>query len=228
MIRRPPRSTLFPYTTLFRSEALKRKGAQVTTPVIAQVREAQMQKWVFGVGMSTDTGPRLSVDHIHNRLPWLGWRAVTRMRFDRKNPLISTQWTALPDETLWRWFTTAKAERAPSGDFDVNSLQLRAGRTKSEDHIDRNYYLQYDYAKTQGEGAPPSSSSVTANYGWTGRYFDSTLAPSSGFGFAWEVGAGTTLTPQRTPFGRVSGRWLSLIPIGEVDQIGRASCRERV
>lgn len=198
-------------------EALKRKGAQVTTPVIAQVREAQMQKWVFGVGMSTDTGPRLSVDHIHNRLPWLGWRAVTRMRFDRKNPLISTQWTALPDETLWRWFTTAKAERAPSGDFDVNSLQLRAGRTKSEDHIDRNYYLQYDYAKTQGEGAPPSSSSVTANYGWTGRYFDSTLAPSSGFGFAWEVGAGTTLTPQRTPFGRVSGRWLSLIPIGEVD-----------
>src|SRR2546427_13282856 len=99
MIRRPPRSTLFPYTTLFRSEALKRKGAQVTTPVIAQVREAQMQKWVFGVGMSTDTGPRLSVDHIHNRLPWLGWRAVTRMRFDRKNPLISTQWTALPDET---------------------------------------------------------------------------------------------------------------------------------
>src|SRR5256885_13749670 len=107
MIRRPPRSTLFPYTPLFRS-------------------------------MSTDTGPRLSVDHIHNRLPWLGWRAVTRMRFDRKNPLISTQWTALPDETLWRWFTTAKAERAPSGDFDVNSLQLRAGRTKSEDHIDRN------------------------------------------------------------------------------------------
>src|SRR2546427_5857816 len=66
MIRRPPRSTLFPYTTLFRSEALKRKGAQVTTPVIAQVREAQMQKWVFGVGMSTDTGPRLSVDHIRS------------------------------------------------------------------------------------------------------------------------------------------------------------------
>src|SRR3712207_8290792 len=26
MIRRPPRSTLFPYTTLFRSEALERRG----------------------------------------------------------------------------------------------------------------------------------------------------------------------------------------------------------
>lgn len=198
-------------------QAQQRQNAQVTSPVVAQVREALLQKWVFGVGMSTDTGPRLSVDHIHNRLPWLGWRAVTRARLDRKNPLLSTQWTALPDDTLWRWFAGAKAERAPSGDFDVNSLQLRAGRTKSEDRIDRNYYLQYDIARTQGVGGPPSSSSVTANYGWTGRYFDSQLSPSSGFGFAWEVGAGTTLTPERTPFGRASGRWLSLIPIGEAD-----------
>src|SRR5205809_6118348 len=33
MIRRPPRSTLFPYTTLFRSECLRvAAGAVVTTP----------------------------------------------------------------------------------------------------------------------------------------------------------------------------------------------------
>src|SRR2546425_3720675 len=30
MIRRPPRSTLFPYTTLFRSQALDSKGRRVT------------------------------------------------------------------------------------------------------------------------------------------------------------------------------------------------------
>src|SRR2546429_7268255 len=29
MIRRPPRSTLFPYTTLFRSEALRRRSFEV-------------------------------------------------------------------------------------------------------------------------------------------------------------------------------------------------------
>src|SRR2546429_5749673 len=29
MIRRPPRSTLFPYTTLFRSKRLPRRGAEV-------------------------------------------------------------------------------------------------------------------------------------------------------------------------------------------------------
>src|SRR3712207_8848442 len=32
MIRRPPRSTLFPYTTLFRSSAAGRRGAGVPVP----------------------------------------------------------------------------------------------------------------------------------------------------------------------------------------------------
>lgn len=193
---------------------------EVTAPVIAQVREAQLQKWVFGVGVSTDTGPRLSVDHTHNRLPWLGWRAVTKLQLDRKNPLLSTRWTALPGEDGWSWFTSAKAERAPLADYDVNSLQLRAGRSKNEDRIDRQYYLQYDYARPQGVEAPSSSTALTANYGWTGRYFNNPLNPTSGFGFAWEVGGGTTLTPERTPFGRVSGRWLGLLPLGDADVRG--------
>src|SRR5690348_17467432 len=34
MIRRPPRSTLFPYTTLFRSEAAKRAGAVLLEPIM--------------------------------------------------------------------------------------------------------------------------------------------------------------------------------------------------
>jgi hypothetical protein len=121
------------------------------------------------------------------------------------------------------WFTGAKAEREELGDFNTNSLQLRFGRTKSADRIDRNYYLQYDFTKLQGTGAPTSSSSITANYGWTGRYFNNPISPTSGFGFAWEVGAGTTLTPEREPFGRVSARWLTLIGLGDPDQAGRQS-----
>src|SRR2546426_4390065 len=34
MIRRPPRSTLFPYTTLFRSLVRMRKGEQAITPLL--------------------------------------------------------------------------------------------------------------------------------------------------------------------------------------------------
>ena len=207
------------------TDAAQPGQTEVHAPVIAQVREAKLQKWVFGIGASTDTGPRLSVDHIHNRVPGLGWRAVSKLQLDTKNPLLSTRLVDLPNEDGWAWFTGAKAEREELGDYDTNSLQLQFGRTKSADRIDRNYYLQYDFTKLQGAGAPSSSSSITANYGWTGRYFNNPTSPTSGFGFAWEVGAGTTLTPEREPFGRVSARWLTLIGLGDPDQAGRRQSR---
>ncbi len=189
-------------------------------PITAQVREAKLQKWVFGVGVSTDSGPRLSVDHTHNRLPGLGWRAVTKLQYDRKNKLLSTDWTALPNEDGWRWFTGAQVQRETTGSFEVNSGRLRGGRTKSGDRIDRSAYLQYDYANTQGEGAPPASSALTANYSWTGRYFNSPTSPTRGFGLAWDLGAGTTLTPERDPFVRAMARWLYFVPLGKVQLEG--------
>uniref|UniRef100_UPI00070BBC31 BamA/TamA family outer membrane protein n=1 Tax=Comamonas thiooxydans TaxID=363952 RepID=UPI00070BBC31 len=211
-----------------RDEQRKNQGAAITSPVIAKVREAKLQKWVFGVGLSTDTGPRLSIDHTYNKVPGLNWRAVSKLQLDRKNPLISTQLVGLPGEDLWRWFASGKLERAPAGDFYTNSAQMRFGRSKAEDRIERNLYLQYDYAKTQGAGAPPGASSLLANYGWTARYFDNNLLPTSGFGLALEAGAGTTLTPQRSPFGRLTGRWLSLIPLGERDEETRRHSRLQI
>lgn len=198
---------------------------EVQAPVIAQVREAKLQKWVFGVGASTDTGPRLSIDHTHNKVPGLGWRAVSKLQLDSKNPLLSTRLVDLPDDDGWAWFAGLKAQREELGDYMANSLQARFGRVKSEDRIDRNYYLQYDLTKLQGVGAPPTSSSITANYGWTGRYFDNPTSPTSGFGFAWEAGAGSTLTPERHPFSRLSARWLTLIGLGDPDQAGKRQSR---
>ena len=189
-------------------------------PVTAQVREAKLQKWVFGVGVSTDSGPRLSVDHIHNRMPLLGWRAVTKAQYDRKAKLLSTDWTALPGEDGWRWFTGGQVQRETTGDYEVNSARVRGGRTKSSDRIDRSAYLQYDYANNQGLNAPPASSALTANYSWTGRYFNSPTTPTRGFGLAAELGVGTTLTPERDSFVRAMARWLHFVPLGKVQLKG--------
>ena len=184
--------------------------------VLAQVCEAPLQKWVFGLGLSTDSGVRWGTDHIHNRLPLVGWRAVSKLALDRKTKLIGTEWTDLPDDGGWRWFGGAQAQRETTGSYQVNSARLRAGRGQSTERIDRNYYLQYDYANSQGLQAPPSSTALTMNYSWTGRYFDHPNAPSTGHGLAWELGAGTTLRPQRDPFVRAMVRWLGFVPLGKV------------
>ena len=190
--------------------------APQAAPVVAQVREARLQKLVFGAGLSTDSGPRLSMDHIHNQLPGMGWRAVSKLPLDRETQLASTEWTDLPDENGWRWFAAAQAQRETTGDYQVNSARLRTGRSKSGTRIDRNYFLQYDYANSQGLNAPPSGTALSLNYGWTGRYFNSTVAPTRGHGLAMELGAGTTFTPERDPFVRTLLRWQAFLAAGRV------------
>ncbi|MES2186310.1 MAG: BamA/TamA family outer membrane protein [Pseudomonadota bacterium] len=197
----------------------------LAAPVIAQVRDAKLQKIVFGVGISTDSGPRLSVDHTDNQLPLLGWRAVTKLSLDRKTQTLSSEQTALPGADQWGWFTSERLQREDTGDYKVNSGRLRGGRARSTDHIDRSYYLQYDYADAQGLNPPPSGAAVSLNYGWTGRYFDSNTAPTRGYGVALEAGPGYTLTNDRSPFFRTYARGLYYLPLGMVQPSGGGEAR---
>ena len=196
--------------------------------VTAQVREAPLQKAVFGIGVSTDSGLRLSLDHTHNRLPWLGWRALSKLSFDNKAKRIGTEWTALPGANGWRWVAGAQLQRETTGDYEVNGTRLRFGRSQSTDHIDRNYALQYDSAVSQGSMAPPDSTAISVNTGWTGRYFDNATAPTSGWGIATELGVGTTLRSERDPFVRAFARWLYFQPLGKVTAPDGSSRRARV
>ena len=185
-------------------------------PVLAQVREAPYQKFVFGVGYTTDSGPRLSVDHIHNKIPLLDWRAVSRLSLDNKAQSLGTALTGLLDENHWRWFGSGLLQREQSGSFDVTSGSLRYGRSKSTDHIDRSWFGQYDYARSTGIDPPPPASTVSANWGWTGRYFDNTTRPRRGQGLQLEVGLGSTLMGGHFPYNRTVARWLGFVPLYQV------------
>ena len=197
--------------------------------VIAQVREAKLQKVVFGVGMSTDTGPRLSLDHIHNKMPFLGWRAVSKFSFERDKKIINTEWTALPKESGWRYFGGGEIKREVNGDFTVNSVQVRGGHKKSTDHIDRSAFLQYDFSSSvTGQEKIPASSALSANYGWTGRYFNNPTNPTRGYGLAAELGAGYTITPKQDPFVRTLLRWQGFLPAGRVTAPNGSSRAARV
>ena len=203
-------------------------GNPLAAPVIAQLREAPLQKVVAGVGFTTDNGPRLSLDHIHNQVPLLGWRAVSRLSLDRDIKSLSTELKAIPDDRGWQWFTGAELKSEQSGSYVVDSGRLRGGRSKSSDHIDRSYFLQYDYAQNRGIDAPPSASAVTANWGWTGRYFDDNAAPTRGYGLALEVAAGYTLTGEQVPFTRTYARWLGVVPLGSADDKESRARRSRL
>ncbi|WP_093442645.1 autotransporter assembly complex family protein [Variovorax sp. 770b2] len=203
-------------------------GNPLAAPVVAQLREAPLQKVVLGAGFTTDNGPRLSIDHIHNQIPLLGWRAVSRLSVDNDIKSLGTEWNAIPDDKGWRWFSGAELKREESGSYIVDSGRLRGGRNKSSDHIDRSYFLQYDYAQNRGINAPPSASAVTANWGWTGRYFDNNSAPTRGYALALELAAGYTLTGEQTPFTRTYVRGLGILPIGSAEDTESRARRSRL
>ncbi|MCY7369467.1 MAG: BamA/TamA family outer membrane protein [Polaromonas sp.] len=189
----------------------------LAAPVQVQVREAALQKVVLGVGLTTDSGPRASVEHTHRRIPGLGWRAVSKLQLDRKTPFAQTEWTAIPSESQWRWLALARVERIDDNTLITRGQRLRFGRTQALERTDRSVYAQYDRASVSGAGVGSNSlaqtgdgASLSANYLWTGRYFDALPFPANGYGLGFELGGGTTLGQSRQPYLRTVGRWLGI------------------
>ena len=193
--------------------SLDTTGDPAAAPVLVQVREAKLKKIVLGIGASTDSGARLSVEHTNQQLPGIGWRAVSKLSLDRVTKSIGTEITSPPDDDNWRWVTSALAQRQESGSFDVTSQRLRAGRTQTSERIDRSYYLQYDRAQPNDLGAPVTAEALSANYAWTQRNFDALPFPSRGYGLGVELGGGVTLGADRQPFVRTDIRWLGYVPL---------------
>lgn len=189
-------------------------------PVQIQVREAKLQKVILGVGVTSDSGPRASVEYTHHRVPGIGWNAATKLQIEKKSPFAQTEWTAIPDEKNWRWSALGRFERLDDKALITQAQRLRFGKLQLGDTIDRNVFVQYDRANLQGPGTvgnTPASvgdgSALTANFFWTGRYFDSVPFPSRGYALSAELGAGTTLTDEHQPFTRTVVRWTGIKPL---------------
>jgi translocation and assembly module TamA len=195
-------------------------GDPAAAPVQVTVREAPLQKVVLGLGFTTDGGPRATVEHTHNRVPGIGWRAVTKLQAEKKNPFLQTEGTGLPDEDGWRWSVLGRIEKLDDDRLVTNSQKLRAGRFVVGDHIDRNAYLQYERSTVQNPRNvvltaldTGAGSAVSANYIWTGRYFNTTPNPTAGYGMGFELGGGVTLAGNYQPFQRTLLRGLYFHPL---------------
>jgi len=191
-------------------------------PVEVTVREAPLQRLTLGVGFTTDAGPRVAIEHTHNRLPVIGWRTVSKFNLNKRNPLLETESTSIPDEELWRWSVLARSQRVEDKGLLTHGQRLRAGRFKSFGHIDRNYYVQYDRAtaKLIGGGSLPAEdigtgSALSVNYVWTGRYFNDDLSPTEGYALTAELGGGFTLAGDRAVFLRPLAHGIFYRPLKE-------------
>ena len=198
------------YDSVFVS--LDSDGNTQAMPVKLELKEALRQKWVVGLGVRSDNGPRVSAEYTQHRLPGLDWRAVTKVAVDKTLQTLSLDLLGQPNEDLWRWTTSGKLEHQVFTGYEVTSQRLRAGRTQLAERVDRTYYAQYDTSHTLGALAD-TRESLSANYAWTWRRFDTLPFPSQGWGFGLEVGSGMTLGSQHVPYARWMGKLLAMQPL---------------
>ncbi len=188
-------------------------------PVLVQLRERRLHKLQIGLGASTDSGPRVSLEYTHQQVPGIGWQSDNRIQLERKDRLAQTVWTAPLDEQGWRWAASARWAQQIDDFYTTTSQRLRWGRSQEEAARDQGQYLQFDRARTAGttaRSAGPSHarSSLSINHAWTWRRFDNPVFPESGQGLALELGAGFTLDGTRRPFLKAQTRWLTYWPLG--------------
>ena len=184
--------------------------------VLVRLREARLQKLVLGVGISTDSGPRLSAEHTHHKVPGIGWRAVSKLQLDRETRAIGSELTSPPDPDNWRWVASGLLQNQLLGTDDVTSQQLRGGRKQSSQRIDRNLYLQYDRAESVDTDTTQAvlAQSLSANYAFAVRYYDTLPFPTAGWGWGAEVGGGTTLGADSQAYTRLLTRWQGFWGLG--------------
>ena len=188
-------------------------------PVLVQLRERRLQKLQIGLGGSTDSGPRVSLEYTHQQVPGIGWQSDNRIQLERKDRLAQTVWTAPLDEQGWRRAASARWAQQIDDFTTTTSQRLRWGRSQEEAARDQGQYLQFDRARTAGTttrsvGPSQARSALSLNQAWTWRRFDNPVFPQSGQGLALELGVGVTLDGTHRPFLKAQTRWLTYWPLG--------------
>ena len=200
------------YDSVFVS--LEPQGNLARAPVNIELKESLRQRWLLGVGVRSDSGPRLTAEHTHHSIPGLNWRAVSRLAIDKDLQTMGLELLAPPDSTLWRWNTSAQINRQVRDNDVISSQRWRAGRIQIGPRIDRSYYAQYDVASQQSN-VLGNLESVSGNLAWTWRDFDSLPFPSRGLGLGLELGSGVSLGATHQPYVRWLAKGLSLWPLGQ-------------
>ncbi|MDP2019939.1 MAG: BamA/TamA family outer membrane protein [Hydrogenophaga sp.] len=193
-------------------------------PVVVQVKEAQLQSVVLGVGGSTNNGPRLSAEHKHLRLPVIGWQALSKLQLERNDQQLSSDWSAPIEDDGWHWLAGGRLARQIDDETTISSLRLSAGKAQASALLDRRYFLQFDRARTVNTVSKLASSdgndaAISANYGWTWRRFDTLPYPNRGYGLGLTLGVGMTLGGVRQPFVSTQARWLGYWPLDPVTEM---------
>jgi translocation and assembly module TamA len=185
--------------------------------ITVRLREAPLQVYTFGLGVSANTGPRASVEHLYRRV--FGFAASSRVKIElgTLRQAWNAEISAHPGAGLYRNLVGGAVERLLSDTDVVLSQRVRLGRAQDAPKLERLFFAEAERSlrKTDaGERNNAFAFSLNFHGGW--RDLDSVVLPTDGETLAIQLGVGRSHGTDATAgyFGRTYGRLTVYRPLG--------------
>lgn len=190
-------------------------------PVVVKVRERSLQQATLGLGISDNTGPRVTLEHLHQRVFDFPWQAKSKLQLGRTDQQASIDLTSHPLPGPYRNLISASIGQTDASGLEVTSQRARIGRSKDDERLERLYYLEWQRSLTRqlDNGLTvDDTSALSGNYQWIWRQLDHPLLPTKGVSLSLDTALGRsfTTTAQRSGvFGRLNGRLTHYATLGQ-------------
>ncbi|MEO8298224.1 MAG: BamA/TamA family outer membrane protein [Burkholderiales bacterium] len=194
-------------------------AAELTLPVLVRLHERSQQQATVGLGVSDVTGPRITLEHLHQSPFGLDWQAKSKVQIGQTERSVSLDLVSHPRPGPYRDLISGALTRTEATGLVVLSQTARVGRSHDTEAVERLYFLQFERDVTRAESAgavTDDTSALTLNHHWVWRRLDNLILPTRGFGASAEVGGGRSFHTDTDSgfFGRTSARITGYWPFG--------------
>lgn len=178
-------------------------------PVHVRVSEQPARHAGFGIGFSTDTGPRGSIQYGDRNLRDRGWRNKTTFELDRTKAAVANSLDFPQKSDGTRDSVTAAFVRKDIENEITDTTRLGFARTRPWQRFERTLAVQYFYEQQQvGDTRTDSHQALTGNITLLRRQLDDPIAPRRGYALNAQVGGANENLLADQSFVRVYGRAL--------------------
>lgn len=166
---------------------------RLDVPISVKLREKAMQQATVGVGVSDITGPRITLEHLHQNPFGIDWQAKTKLELASQARTAAIDLLSYPLEDGRRNLVSGAIARTEAAGLVIQSQTLRVGRTHDTPQLERLAYLQWERDRTRNAGsgeAVDDTSALTLNQHWVWRELDNVILPTRGYSVLAEAGVG--------------------------------------
>lgn len=165
------------------------------TPLVVQVHELPLQTATSGIGISSNTGPRVSGEHLHRNIFGLDWQSKAKLQLGRNESTGQLDLTSHPWPGNRRGLISVQGSYLVDSEHTVTTSQhLRVGQLREGERLERTDYLEFQRAEVRSSAkvVVSNASAVSGTSQWVYRDVDSQILPTKGYTALGQLTGGRT------------------------------------